>query len=494
VNSAPGKLLASFVLPAGAVLLGFALFLYLSAEPLSPAAVRFYEYAAFGGAALLAWRFQAGRLMVAVLLLALAAKGLPLLAAGQGITAGPGRTAYELIAFLLPLNFIALSFTRDRGLSDARFGLWLASLFVQAVGVTIVCRADGAHFPALESVFAAGLLPLTRVPQPALLIFLMAFWILGARFALRRRSVESGLFWSLGAAFLALHAGGLGSVATAYFATGALVLVVSLVEASYFMAYHDELTGLHARRSFDQALLALDDCYAIAVVDVDHFKKFNDVFGHDTGDQVLRMVAARLARVSGGGKSFRYGGEEFVVLFPGKTAKQVYPHVERLRQTIEAATFSVRGPQRVQRSKDDRRPRVEERRGSRENRYAPQDDRRTNNNDRRSSQNDRRIGREDSRSVKEERRAYQEDRRRINEQRRRHSVVREVFVTVSIGVAEPSRRLDTCDLVLRAADKALYRAKEGGRNRVEIYRPRTTPHPQQIHDETESVTSSPGIR
>src|SRR5260370_11458308 len=103
----------------------------LGAEPLSRAAIRFYAYAAFGGAAFLAWRFQAGRLIVALLLLALAAKGLPMLAAGHGIATGPGRTAYELIAILLPLNFIALSFTRDRGLTDARAGFWLALLFVQ---------------------------------------------------------------------------------------------------------------------------------------------------------------------------------------------------------------------------------------------------------------------------------------------------------------------------------------------------------------------------
>ena len=47
-------------------------------------------------------------------------------------------------------------------------------------------------------------------------------------------------------------------------------------------------------------------------------EKFNDKYGHDVGDQVLKMVGAKLAKVNGHGKPFRYGGEEFAVLFPGK--------------------------------------------------------------------------------------------------------------------------------------------------------------------------------
>ena len=66
------------------------------------------------------------------------------------------------------------------------------------------------------------------------------------------------------------------------------------------MVYQDELTALPARRAFNDAVLHLQNNYTVAVVDIDHFKKFNDNYGHDIGDQVLRMVAGKLARVSGG--------------------------------------------------------------------------------------------------------------------------------------------------------------------------------------------------
>ena len=65
--------------------------------------------------------------------------------------------------------------------------------------------------------------------------------------------------------------------------------------------------------------------YVLAMADVDHFKSFNDTHGHDTGDQVLKLVAARLAQVKGGGRAFRYGGEEFTVLFPDRTLDEALP-------------------------------------------------------------------------------------------------------------------------------------------------------------------------
>jgi GGDEF domain-containing protein len=184
------------------------------------------------------------------------------------------------------------------------------------------------------------------------------------------------------------------------------------------MAYHDELTGLPGRRAFNELLLGLDDQYAIAVVDIDHFKRFNDTYGHETGDEVLRMVATRLAAVSGGGRAFRCGGEEFAIVFPQKSATDAFEHLEALRQTISSSAFKVRGQldrRKMPRTAEDRRQSARKK------------------------------------------------------SRKAHSLgTGEVAVTVSIGVAEPSTRNRKVDQVIAAADKALYHAKEGGRNRVEL--------------------------
>jgi diguanylate cyclase (GGDEF)-like protein len=169
------------------------------------------------------------------------------------------------------------------------------------------------------------------------------------------------------------------------------------------MAYRDELTGLPARRALNDALLRVGGTYTVAMVDVDHFKKFNDTHGHDVGDQVLRMVAGRLARVPGGGRAFRYGGEEFAVLFPGKTVEESAPHLETLRAAVASATFTKRGLDRPK--------------------------------------------------------------RKPKSPRARGASARPLAVTVSIGAGQ-ARGSALPEQVVKAADKALYRAKEGGRNRV----------------------------
>src|SRR5207248_1801696 len=87
----------------------------------------------------------------------------------------------------------------------------------------------------------------------------------------------------------------------------------------------------HRRRALEGRLTGLGPTYAIGMIDVDNFKQFNDAHGHHIGDQVLKLVAARLATIEGGGTSYRYGGEEFCVLFSDRTLEQALPHLERLR-------------------------------------------------------------------------------------------------------------------------------------------------------------------
>src|SRR5207237_1842303 len=184
------------------------------------------------------------------------------------------------------------------------------------------------------------------VPPAALVVFVLALVVLARRAILQVTALESGAVWSLVAAFLALGAGGGGLDSSAYFATGGLILVLSLIETWHGMAYDDELTGLPARRALNEALVRLHGVYTVAMVDVDHFKRFNDEHGHDVGDQLLRMVGARLGELGGGGRAFRYGGEEFAVLFPGKTLDEARTHLEAVRRTIEGAAFTLRGPHR----------------------------------------------------------------------------------------------------------------------------------------------------
>lgn len=121
-----------------------------------------------------------------------------------------------------------------------------------------------------------------------------------------------------------------------------LMVLVLLIREAYRLAFFDELTSLPGRRALIEDMAKLGRKYTLAMCDIDFFKKFNDTYGHDTGDEVLKMVASKLAAVSGGGTAYRYGGEEFTLLFPSKDVDESYIHADILRESIARTPFMVR--------------------------------------------------------------------------------------------------------------------------------------------------------
>lgn len=180
-----------------------------------------------------------------------------------------------------------------------------------------------------------------------------------------------------------------------------LVLVVALFKRSLSMAYIDELTGLPGRRAMNERMVKLGKNYTAAMLDIDFFKKFNDTYGHDVGDQVLRMVAQTIRHVKGG-TAYRYGGEEFCVLFPTTDIEIAAQSLEKIREDVEKASMRIRSKGRT---KNDKKGRSQRGNG----------------------------GAGDT-----------------------------VSVTISGGIAATRTKTSP----LKAADQALYKAKKEGRNRI----------------------------
>jgi diguanylate cyclase (GGDEF)-like protein len=447
--------LKSLLLPGGILLLVASFLLSAGWIVLPASAIQFSYYAVFATGFLLAWRFHSSRVLFVLLSLFLAQRAVDFFSVGRNPSTGPGHIALEAVAVLLPLNLIAFSLSRERGFSLPANLPAMALLFFESVFVAVICRPGETTAPAFLHPLFLGRHLWSPIPQLGVLAFVAAVAVLLTRFVLFRKPVESGLLWSLAAAFLSLEYSGVDRIATGYIGTAGLILVSSIIENSYLLAYHDELTGLRGRRAFNDALLHLEKPYAIAAVDIDHFKSVNDTYGHDTGDQVLRLVASRLAGINGGGQAYRVGGEEFSILFPGKSVVEVVPHVELLRKRIGSSSFRVRGG--------------EERR--RNNAAVLKEERRSNA--RRAAD---RLGNEDRKNARHGSRESGSDRRSANRRPRKDARTYpnaggELSVTVSIGLAEPSARMQEVEQVILAADKALYRAKQSGRNRVETAMP-----------------------
>jgi diguanylate cyclase (GGDEF)-like protein len=413
--------LKSLLVPGGVLVLGVALLVSTGWLTLTLPAISFLYYCALIGGMLLAWRFHTSRIFFALVVLFLAQEAIALSSGGHISPGTPGWIAVQAATLLVPLDFVLIALMQERGFTVAAMAPVGLFLFVESVIVAVLCRAaqEVSSSPSRAHHLASPFF----LPGYALPVFGVAVLFLLARFLLTRKTVDSALLWSLSAFFLFLRFTGTVRVSTLYLAASACILAASIIENSYLLAYHDELTTLPSRRAFNDAMLRLQNPYSIAIVDIDHFKRFNDTYGHDTGDQVLRLVAMGLSRVTGGGQAYRCGGEEFNILFPGKTTSEVVEHLEQLRAAIESSEFRMRSGDRRQ------TPRGPDRRNERTRSRA------------RKGQAIRELMQEKPSAP--------------------------LSVTVSIGVATSAKEESNPDLVLQAADKALYRAKANGRNRVE---------------------------
>ncbi|HZQ92808.1 MAG TPA: GGDEF domain-containing protein [Terriglobales bacterium] len=377
----------SALLAPGALLVAALVGLHVTAaRPAVREFLDFYPYIVLVLGALLALRFHSSRSLFALAALALAARySLP---AAPAVTRG-------FVAVLLPMNLAAITCVRERGVLTPAAAVRIGTLACQAVLVSVLSRPEIAwtHW------IAHPLLPWAAATLAGFMVLL--------RFVAVADPLTAAFLWCV-PSYLVAQAANSTPMRNAVFATAGAVVLLGLVERGYRLAYHDALTGLPGRRAFDEMAAELPEIYSVALVDVDHFKKFNDLYGHETGDQVLRMVASRLARVGDGGRAFRWGGEEFVLVFPGRTVDQALDEADEIRQAIADSSFVVRSPDRRKKGPNDRGP------------------------------------------------------VRMTE--------KEAAVTVSMGLADPARGRLTVDQVVHVADQALYFAKESGRNRIETMR------------------------
>lgn len=314
----------------------------------------------------------------------------------------------QLLAILIPVNLVIIAFIGERGIFSLRNYIIIILITLEALTVLWLIDHPDHQLWAIAVSDIVAIPPIAGVviAQPGQVAVLSAAVALLAGWLIKRAPLNNALLVILLAAVLALNGYHSPALGILMFILIGFMLLQSLMQDSYNMAYRDELTGLMGRRALNEALLKLGRRYVIAMLDVDRFKKFNDTHGHDVGDQVLKMVAAHLARAGGGAKAYRYGGEEFALLFPRKKLPQVKPHLEALRESIADYEMVIRSQTRPKVQKEGKKQR--------------------------------------STKAKKGR----------------------VQITVSIGAAQRSEQLKTAVQVLKAADESLYQAKRKGRNRV----------------------------
>lgn len=344
-----------------------------------------------GIALLLALGFRRNRAVLVAAILV----GASLAVSGLEPT-GRGADAVRMFA---PWLLLAAALTPERRLLARRN---LAMLFALLVAAWLTLAAPAHVWPGLFGALPLGFVPWNAGTVAAVIVFVAAGLCL-LRWILSGAIMEAGIGIVLVCAGCAmLPAVPLAGARIALALAGA-ASVFAVLFASYRMAFVDALSRLPNRRALDEFLARLSGPFAVAMIDIDHFKQFNDSHGHAAGDRVLHAVAQQI-RHANGGRAFRYGGEEFCLLFTGSRMRDAEKSCEDVRARIETSRVSIRS--------------------------APKK--------KRQGQAVRKIDATD------------------------------VHVTVSIGIAVRDASSTSVSDVLKAADQALYRAKAKGRNRVVV--------------------------
>lgn len=365
------------------------------------------SYASLAIAAFIAWQFGRSRLVYACLLLLL-------IAANEKLALTPPFLEARFYGILF--GFLFLMYSRDKGFSayNLCFSLavllllfvfsWLAIPLLQVVSQTWLTTIDTLLFQ-LSPDIRALITPLNGV----LLIFGLLMGLI--RLLLKADNTHNALYFALAlSALIPLYRDTVLDLITIISVSG--LFCYSVLKDSFTMAFKDELTGIPSRRALMQYVPTLGRKYTVVMSDVDHFKSFNDTYGHDVGDEVLKLVASKLNKVAGGGKTFRFGGEEFIIVFPRKTADEVMPFVEFLRHAIADYNITLRTKPRPLKPK---------------------------------------------KSLEK------------NGLRNKSSANEEIVkVTASFGVAQRTKEHSDFACIMKQADIALYAAKKAGRNCVKV--------------------------
>lgn len=317
------------------------------------------------------------------------------------------RLIYLLLATLLPLNLVQVLILPERRLFS-RFGTgYLLFLGAQlGWGALVVSHFAAQPLFQLWDSYFYTLKSLSPLPLLLLLLYLGTCLACGSAVLKRNLSHDQSVFTCLlfaGITFATFDQPYISAVA---FSLTGLLLLLNLISCSHELAYIDPLTGIPGRRALETELKHLGRNYTLAMVDVDHFKTFNDTYGHKAGDDVLKLVARKMQQIKGGGDVYRYGGEEFTILFKGKDKQACLPSLEALRKSIADDGMTLR--------QYDTRPRKDQQGSKKRRKKTSQDT---------------------------------------------------VQVTVSIGVADSFPETHP-SAVMKAADEALYQAKKAGRNQT----------------------------
>ncbi len=252
-------------------------------------------------------------------------------------------TLFPILIVLLPLNILLWILLPEKGVFNKRLNTLVLLIFlIQATVIYWVLKDLPESWLSLlnKPVLANSDLIFLSI-STGLMFLLTLFFIVLKMNQSSFKILYHVVFMVLVLMLYGVNQGFDLNVLAWFSAFSAIALTLSMIFEAHHIAYTDELTGILGRRALMEHFLGLGKKYTVAMVDIDHFKNFNDTYGHDVGDEVLRRVARVLDGVKDG-RAFRYGGEEFTLVFANKRLDEVATELEYIRRKVESGIIEFK--------------------------------------------------------------------------------------------------------------------------------------------------------
>lgn len=256
---------------------------------------------------------------------------------------GEDAISSEMLICILPLllavNLVLWTWLPEKGISATLYNTILSVVFLSQV-VLVYSVMDSLPLKIIEILNKGASFESLNIPILVVVVLLISWLFI----VLRNAYVDNVSVMSRATIFiLVLMVFAFNQFEQPFVfiwlsSVSALLVLIAIIFDSHKIAYTDQLTGIPSRRALLESFPSLGKKYAISMIDIDHFKKFNDSYGHDVGDKVLSIVANELTKISVG-KAYRFGGEEFTIVFPRKSIEQVESALEEVRKNIESTNL-----------------------------------------------------------------------------------------------------------------------------------------------------------
>lgn len=253
---------------------------------------------------------------------------------------------YEALPVVLSLSALLLAFAK-KPLLLSRWGL-LVLIIVVILPLALLLPSVASAFALLSPVDRLTL-PIwqdSTIPVGIVLLMVAVGGAWATYLQYKGASAFAWSHWALWLCFMWFLVFVEQTSASTWAALAAIsCLFLALIDHMTKLAYIDELTGLPQRRALMGQLQHLRKRSAVCMLDVDYFKKFNDRYGHDVGDQVLRLLG-RILKQHKGFKAYRYGGEEFTLVFFHNDSEKVKQTLDSVRTQVADYPLKLRDAKR----------------------------------------------------------------------------------------------------------------------------------------------------